>query len=111
MSRDIFQQKMDMIQGKCSGTFGLIEDVIVYGKTKEGHVRNLHNLMKIAQIEGLGFKRIYFFGAIYDKNGIRPDPQKLVEIKMLPIPKTITNLLLYIDLRPGQAVKIGNTPL
>ena len=34
MSQDVFMQRMDMILEKCPGTIGLIDDVIVYGKTK-----------------------------------------------------------------------------
>ena len=55
MSQDVFMQKMDMILEKCSGTLGLIDNVIVYGKTKEDHDQNLHNLMKVSQTEGLCF--------------------------------------------------------
>ena len=74
---------MEIILEKCTGTSGLIDDVIVYGKTKEEHDRNLHYLMRIAQTEGLCFncekyaidkKQMHFFGAIYNKSGIRPDP-------------------------------------
>ena len=53
MSQDIFMRRMDMILEKCPGTIGRIDDVIVYGKTKEEPDRNLHNLMRIAQTEGL----------------------------------------------------------
>lgn len=89
-----------VILEECPGTLGLIDDVIVYGKTKE-HDRNLHNLMKIAQVEGLWFnsekftidqKQIHFLGAIYHKNGVRPDPKQVEEIKMLPSPKSIADL-------------------
>ena len=48
-------QRMDMILEKCLGTIGLIDDAIVCGKTKEEHDRNLHNLIRIAQTEGLCF--------------------------------------------------------
>ena len=48
MSRELFQQKMDMILEKYTSTSGLIDDVIVYGKIKEEHDRYLHNLMKIS---------------------------------------------------------------
>ena len=69
MSQDVFMQRMYMILEKYPGTIGLIDDVIVYGKSKEEHDRNLHNLMRIAQTEGLCFnsekcaidqKQIYF---------------------------------------------------
>ena len=90
-----------MILEKCPSTLGLTDDVIVYGKTKEEHDRNRHNLMKISHVEGLTFnnekciidqKQIYFFGAICDKNGVRPDPKKAEKIKMLPSLKSITDL-------------------
>ena len=41
MSLDVFMQKMDMILEKCPDTLGLIDDVIVDGKTKEEHDQNL----------------------------------------------------------------------
>ena len=44
-----------MILEKCPGTIGLIDDVIVHGKTKEEYDSNLYNLMRIAQTEGLCF--------------------------------------------------------
>ena len=43
ISQDVFMQRMDIILEKCSGTIGLIDDIIVYGKTKEEHDSNLHN--------------------------------------------------------------------
>ena len=55
MSQDVFMQRMDMILEKCFGTIGLIDDVNVYGKKKEEHDSNLHNLMRIARTEGLCF--------------------------------------------------------
>ena len=55
MSQDVFMQRMDMILEKCPGTIGLIDDVIVYGKTREEHDSNLHNQMRIARTEGLCF--------------------------------------------------------
>ena len=103
VSQDVFMQRMDMILEKCPGTIGLIDNVIVYGKTKEEHDSNLHNLMRIARTEGLYFnsekcvinkkkKTNTFFGAIYDKNGIRPDPSKVEAIKQLPSSTNITDL-------------------
>ena len=95
-------QRMDMILEKSPVKIGLIDDVIVYGKTKEEHDRDLHNLMRIVQTEGLCFnsekcaidkkKTKYIFGAIYNKSGIRPNPSKVETIKQLPSPTKITDL-------------------
>ena len=32
MSQDVFQQRMDMILEQCSGTIGIADDVVVYGR-------------------------------------------------------------------------------
>ena len=86
---------------KGSSTLRLIDDVIVYRKTKEEHDQNSHNLMKVAQTEGLYFnsdkctldqKQVHFFSAIYDKSRIRPDPSKEDEIMKLPNPIKFTDL-------------------
>ena len=45
MPQNVFTQKMNMI-------LELIDDVIVYGKTKEEHDQNLHNLMKWHKLKG-----------------------------------------------------------
>lgn len=57
--------------------------------------------MEVAQTEGLWFngdkckidqKQISFFGVIYDKNGIKPDPSKVEAIKQLPSPTNVKEL-------------------
>ncbi|CAE1255836.1 unnamed protein product [Acanthosepion pharaonis] len=101
MSQNIFQQRMDMIIEKCTGALASIDDVIIHGKTKEEHDLNLRNLMETARTAGLTFnsstcaidqEQVKFFGAIFDRNGIHPDPQKVEEIKSLPSPINITEL-------------------
>ena len=92
---------MDMIIGQCTGALALIDDVIIHGKSKEGHDLNLRKLMETAQTAGLTFnsnkcainqEQVGFFGAIFDKNGIHPDPQKVEEIKSLSSPTNVTEL-------------------
>lgn len=101
MSQDVFQQRMDMIIEKCTRALAFIDDVIIHGKTKEEHGLNLQKLMETAPTSGLTFnnskcaidqEQVKFFGAIFDKNGIHPDPQKMEEIKSLPSPRNITEL-------------------
>ena len=55
MSQDVFQQRIDMIIGECTGALALIDDVIVHGKTKEEHDLNLRKLMDTARTTGLTF--------------------------------------------------------
>lgn len=48
ISQDIFQEKKkkDLILENCPGIIGLVDDMIVFGKTKIEHDKKLHCLMK-----------------------------------------------------------------
>ena len=48
ISQDVFQQRMDMIIGECTGALALIDDVIIHRKTKDEHDFNLQKLMETA---------------------------------------------------------------
>ena len=70
-------------------------------KTKEKPDLNLRKLMETARTAGQTFnsnkcainqEQVRFFDAIFDKNGIYPDPQKVEGIKSLPSPTNITEL-------------------
>ena len=49
----MFQERIDHSLERCPGTMGIADDVAVFGKYEKEHDANLHNLMKIAQKEGL----------------------------------------------------------
>ena len=90
-----------MIIGDCTGALVLIDDVIIHGKIIEEHDHNSRKLMETARTAGLTFnnnkcainqEQVRFFGAIFDKNSIHPDPQNVEEIKSLTSPTNITEL-------------------
>ena len=104
MSQDVFQQKMDMILESCPGTFGIADDVAVFGRREVEHDANLHNLMRVSREHGLVFNskkcaiktlQISFFGTIYDEKGVHPDPKKVEDIKMHPTPESATQLIFF----------------
>ena len=87
--RIIFQQNMDFILEKCSGTVGIADDIAVYGPTVEEHDANLHNLMLVAREHRLVFnldkcilkeRIITFFRMLFDAEGVHPDPEKVEAI-------------------------------
>ena len=55
MSQDVFQQRIDIILEQCSGTIGIADDVVVYGRDKSVHDAHLNRLMQVASQEGLLF--------------------------------------------------------
>ena len=98
---------MDMILERCPGTIGIADDVVVFGKDKKEHNRNLINLMKVAGEEGLIFnsskcaikqEKIVYFSMVFGKNGIQPDPAKVEDIKTIPSPTTKQQLQEFLGI-------------
>ena len=90
MSQDVFQIQMDQILEQCPGVIGIHDDVIIYGYTWEDHDANLINFLNVCQMEGLCLSskklelcrdRVSFFGAVYSREGVEPDPRKIQGIE------------------------------
>ena len=113
MSQHVFQHKMDKIFEKCPGTISIADDIAVGGETEAEHDQNLHNMMEIARKHGLVFNsekceikvpQIKFFGMIYDKDGVYPDPEIVKVIKERQSPGSIElqellEIITYIYIR------------
>ena len=92
VSQDLFQQAMDRIRARAPGCVGIAEDVVVYGRDNAEHDKNLLRLRQVAKEEGLVFNsiktnEIVFFGSVYGKDGITPDPSKIEHIRKMPTPQ------------------------
>ena len=113
MSQDVFQIQMDRILEQCPGTIGIHDDVIIYGYTREDHDANLINFLNVCQTEGLCLSskklelrhdRVSFFGAVYSREGIEPDPRKIQGIEEMTPPETKQQLQSFL----GMVTYMGN---
>ena len=107
ISQDVFQQRMDMILERCPGATGIADDVAVYGINEEEHDKNLINLMHVAREYGLVFNydkcdikqpSISFFGQIYDKDGVRPNPKRVEAIAAIEAPASVSELQQFLGI-------------
>ena len=107
VSQDLFQQAMDRILARAPGCVGIADDVVVYGRNNAEHDTHLLRLMQVAKEEGLVFNskkcaiktnEIVFFGYVYDKDGVKPDPSKLEDIRKMPTPQDREDLQRFIGL-------------
>ena len=107
MSQDVFQIQMDRILEQCPGVIGIHDDVIIYGYTREDHVSNLINFLNVCQMEGLCLSskklelhrdKVSFFGAIYSREGVHPDPKKIQGIEEMTAPETKQQLQSFDDM-------------
>ena len=117
VSQDIFQARMDEILEDLPGVVGITDDVCVHGKDEEEHDRNLKALMDRAKETGLVFSsdkctirqpEISFFGNIYSKDGIRPDPAKVHDIQNMPVPQDKEDLQRFLGMMTYLATFIPN---
>ena len=117
VSQDLFQQHMDRIVGQAEGCICIADDIAVVGRTEAEHDKNLHRLMEVAQREGLVFNSkkciiktdsINFFGSVYTRDGIRPDPQKIEDIHAMPTPQDKEDLQKCLGLLNYLAPHIAN---
>ena len=113
MSQDVSQIQMDWILEQCPRVIGIHNDVIIYGCTWEDHDVNLINLLNVCQMEGLCLSskklelchdRVSFFGAVYSREGVEPDPRKIQGIEEMTVPETKQQLQSFL----GMVTYIGN---
>ena len=113
MSQDVFQIQMDQILEQCPGVIGIHDDVIIYGYTWEDHDANLINFLNVCQMEGLYLSskklelchdRVSFFGAVYSREGVEPDPRKIQGIEEMTVPETKQQLQSFL----GMVTYMGN---
>ena len=113
MSQDMFQIQMDRILEQCPSVIGIHDDVIIYRYTQEDHDANLINFLNVCQMEGLCLSskklelcrdRVSFFGAIYSREGVEPDPKKIQGIEEMTAPETKQQLQSFL----GMVTYMGN---
>ena len=108
VSQDVFQARMDNIIAKVGyGVIGIADDIIVHGRSIAEHDANLIKLMHVAQQEGLVFRRekcairqekVEFFGLLWSRDGMQPDPKKCDEINNRPAPQNLQELQSFLGL-------------
>jgi len=94
-SMDIFQRKIDESFESLPGVVAIVDDVLVYGKTREEHDRNLRTVLDRAFERGIRFNdqklevalsEVKYFGHLISAQGIQPDPAKVAAIRDMPVP-------------------------
>ena len=98
---------MDQILVQCPGTNSIADDVGVFGGTEEEHNANLHQQMRAAQNHGLVFNgdkckiktsKLYFFGLVFDANGVHPDPARIDDIRRKTKPADADELREFLGI-------------
>ncbi|CAS00122.1 Protein CBG27950 [Caenorhabditis briggsae] len=102
-----FQQVMDAMITGLDGAAVYLDDIIITGSTIEEHNSRLKSVFK--RIDDYGFRvrlekctflmpRITFLGFCIDKDGRRPDPEKVTAIQQMPEPKNDSQVRSFLGL-------------
>ena len=95
VAQDIFQSKLDAIFIGMEGVTGIADDMIIAGKDEMEHDRNFLAFMAkcmennlTLNSEKIQFKQsqVSFYGHIWLKHGISPDPKKIQALKHMEFP-------------------------
>ena len=93
-----FQRRMQEILEGLDGIAGLMDDILVHGKTQEEHDQRLQKALQRISDAHLTLNKekclfsvnwVKFLGHIIDQYGIHPDPEKVSAITNVPQPKDV----------------------
>jgi hypothetical protein len=83
------------------------DDILIYSKSWEDHVRNVDKVLQLLKDQKLyakpskcffGVKEIEYLGHIVSHEGVNVDPNKIKAMMDWPIPKTLKNLRGFLGL-------------
>uniref|UniRef100_A0A3P9LL44 Gypsy retrotransposon integrase-like protein 1 n=1 Tax=Oryzias latipes TaxID=8090 RepID=A0A3P9LL44_ORYLA len=95
-AQDEFQRKIDETYEGLEGVTAIVDDILIYGKTKAEHDRNLHAMLQRSRERGVRLNpdksiicatEVSYFGHRLTADGIKPDPEKIRAIKEMEAPK------------------------
>ncbi|XP_039447993.1 uncharacterized protein K02A2.6-like [Culex pipiens pallens] len=100
-----FQKVVDNMLAGQEGAASFLDDVLVFGRTRAEHDRNLEQTLQ--RIQDFGFRlkiekckfymtEVKYLGHIINQNGIRTDPGKVSAISQMPPPKNLTELRSFL---------------
>ena len=104
----IYQRAMESLvvgELKYRKVLPFIDDLCTFSKTWKEHLADLRVLFSRLRDKGyqlgaekcqFGFKEIAYVGHLVGKNGIRPDPEKIIPFKKYPVPQTVKQVKSFL---------------
>ena len=108
-SPSIFQRTMNMVLQDVLGRFCFIylDDLVIYSKTAEDHIKHLDAVLEKLHQHGLRIKftksqlfrtQIHYLGFIVSRDGLRVNPEKVRAATEFPRPKNVKGIQAFLGL-------------
>ena len=82
-----------------------VDDIIVFGASQQEHDLNLERVLQRLEEKGITLNQnkcefrkseISFFGCMFSKDGLRPDPKKIEAIQKTKAPKSVGEIKSFL---------------
>lgn len=106
-SQDIFNRKIDETFEGLSGVTSIVDDILVWGKTRSEHDHNLKQVLDKARNAGLrfnpekckfGLTEVKFYGHIISADGLKADPNKVSAVLDMKTPENRPELKTFLGM-------------
>uniref|UniRef100_A0A3P9K9H2 Gypsy retrotransposon integrase-like protein 1 n=1 Tax=Oryzias latipes TaxID=8090 RepID=A0A3P9K9H2_ORYLA len=100
-AQDEFQRRVDETYEGLDGVAAIVDDVLVFGKTKQEHDRNLRPMLQRTRERGvklnpdkcrISVQEVSYFGHTLSHEGLKPDPRKIKAVQEMQAPQNKTEL-------------------
>ncbi len=106
-SAAVFQKAVSQALSGCQGAINYIDDILVYGRTKQEHDANLLEVLRRLTTSDFRLNlrkcqfevpKVKFLGHIVTKDGISPDPENVRAIRDIPPPTTLKQVRSFLGM-------------
>ena len=103
-AQEMFQKTIDMAFEGLNGCKSIIDDMLVWGSSKEDQDKNLRKVLERSREVRInwnaekcffGATQVSYFGHTLSDKGVQPDPKKVAAIQEMEPPKSRQNLRPY----------------
>ena len=104
---EVFQSPIQQVLSGIKGCKNISDDIIIYGRTADGHDTALRQVFEVAKQRNLRLKfekcqfdqtELEFFGYVFSRSGISPSPSKVTAVKESPIPKNASEIRSFLGM-------------
>ena len=106
-SQDEFIRKIDECYEGLEGMTALVDDILVFGRTRAEHDTNLRNVLERSREKDVklnndklevGMTQVKYFGHLLTNEGLKPDPEKVEAIRRMESPENKGELETFLGM-------------